>query len=163
VREVLKRPNHSRTTPRNTSAGSGKNFVEDCQATLSFVGLYNFIATKVEVFNEDTQSYETFNLLDDDSELELTGEQEKLDDQGIENISLMLYIKERLNISDMAWHELSMKLTEMPNVYLIKKRIKSLNGMWNITETPGEVQGVTNKGHRLSYDTDSMLTERRIR
>ena len=127
--------------------------MEDCQATLSFVGLYDFIATKVEVFNEDTQSYETFNLLDDDSELELTGEQEKLDDQDIENINLMLYIKERFNISDMAWHELSMKLKEMPNVYSIKKRIKSLNGMWNITETPGEVEGV-----QIKF-TDSLKTQ----
>ena len=130
-----------------------KNLAEDCQVTLSFVGLYNFIATKVEVFNEDTQSYETFNLLDDDSELELTGEQEKLDDQDIENINLMLYIKERFNISDMAWHELSMKHKEMPHVYSIKKRIQSLNGMWNITETPGEAEGV-----QIKF-TDSLKTQ----
>ena len=73
------------------------------------MGLYNFVATKVEVLNEDTQSYEAFSPLDGDSELELTGEQEKLDDQDIENINLMLYIKERFNISDMPWHELSIQ------------------------------------------------------
>ena len=33
---------------------------ENCQATLSFLGLNDFIATKVEVFNGETQQYETF-------------------------------------------------------------------------------------------------------
>lgn len=30
---------------------------------LSFLGLYNCVATKVEVFNEDTGKLETFSLL----------------------------------------------------------------------------------------------------
>lgn len=36
---------------------------EECQTTLSFLGLYNFIATKIEVLNTDTNQYETFNLV----------------------------------------------------------------------------------------------------
>ena len=32
-----------------------RGFKEDCHSALSFLGLYNFIATKVEVFNNDTQ------------------------------------------------------------------------------------------------------------
>ena len=119
-----------------------KQLVEDCQATLSFVGLYNFIATKVEVFNEDTQTYETFHLLDEESELQLTDEQEQVTDQDIDNINLLLYIKERFNISDLAWHELSVKLKEMPNLFSLKKRTEALNGKWNIAETPGEHEGV---------------------
>ncbi|KAJ7378829.1 hypothetical protein OS493_020427 [Desmophyllum pertusum] len=43
------------------------------------------------------------------NELELTGEQEKVTGQDIDNINLMLYIKDRFNISYLAWHELSMK------------------------------------------------------
>lgn len=54
----------------------------------------------------------------------------------------MLYIKDSFNISYLAWHELSMKLKDMPNVQSIKRRLESLNGKWNITETPGEVEGV---------------------
>lgn len=111
-------------------------------STLSFVGLYNFIATKIEVFNEDTQIYETFNLLDDDSELELTGEQEKVTGQDIDNTNVMIYIKDSFNISYLAWHEFSMKLKDIPNVHSIKRRLESLNGKWNITEIPGEVEGV---------------------
>lgn len=36
---------------------------EECQTTLSFLGLYNFIPTKIEVLNTDTNQYETFNLV----------------------------------------------------------------------------------------------------
>ena len=46
---------------------------ENCQATLSFLGLYDFIATKVEVFNGETQQYETFSLIDQ-NELPLKGQ-----------------------------------------------------------------------------------------
>ncbi|KAK2551045.1 hypothetical protein P5673_028102, partial [Acropora cervicornis] len=31
-----------------------KRWKEQCHTTLSFLGLYNYVATKVEVFNEDT-------------------------------------------------------------------------------------------------------------
>ena len=128
-------------TPQHQST-IRKQLVEDCQATLSFVGLYNFIATRVEVFNEDTQTYETFHLLDEESELQLTDEQEQVTDQDIDNINLLLCIKERFNISDLAWHELSVKLKEMPNLFSLKKRTEARNGKWDIAETPGEHEGV---------------------
>ena len=32
-----------------------KQLKEDCQATLTFFGLYNFMATKVQVFNTNTE------------------------------------------------------------------------------------------------------------
>ena len=35
---------------------------EDCQATLTFLGLYNFMATKVEVFNTDTELNKQWNI-----------------------------------------------------------------------------------------------------
>ena len=40
-------------------------FKEDCHSALSFLGLYNFIATKVEVFNNDSQQYETISLVEE--------------------------------------------------------------------------------------------------
>ena len=38
---------------------------EQCHTTLSFLGLYNYVATKVEVFNEDTSKLESFSLLEE--------------------------------------------------------------------------------------------------
>ena len=39
---------------------------EECHATLSFLGLYDYVATKIEVYNEDTGKLETFRLLNED-------------------------------------------------------------------------------------------------
>ena len=36
---------------------------EECQTTLSFLGPYNFVATKIEVLNTVNNQYETFNLV----------------------------------------------------------------------------------------------------
>ena len=49
---------------------------EECHATLSFLGLYDYVATKIEVYNEATGKLETFRLLEED-ELPLTGNEEK--------------------------------------------------------------------------------------
>lgn len=41
-----------------------KQMITDCETSLSFLGLHNFVATKVEVFNEYTQEYESLTLVD---------------------------------------------------------------------------------------------------
>ena len=49
---------------------------EECHATLSFLGLYDYVATKIELYNEATGKLETFRLLEED-ELPLTDNEEK--------------------------------------------------------------------------------------
>lgn len=41
-----------------------KQMVTDCETSLSFLGLHNFVATKVEIFHENIQEYETLTLVD---------------------------------------------------------------------------------------------------
>ena len=43
---------------RQHQARVKKQLKEQCHTTLSFLGLYNYVATKVEVFNEDTGQLE---------------------------------------------------------------------------------------------------------
>ena len=38
---------------------------KDCYSALSFLGLCDFIATKVEVLNDDTQQYETISTVEE--------------------------------------------------------------------------------------------------
>ena len=38
--------------------------VGDCE--MAFLGLHNFVATKVEVFNENNQEYEIIDLVNDE-------------------------------------------------------------------------------------------------
>ena len=49
---------------------------EECHANLSFLGLYDYVATKIEVYNEDTGKLSTFRLLEED-ELPFTDTEEK--------------------------------------------------------------------------------------
>ena len=80
---------------------------EDCQTTLAFLGMYDFIATKVEVLNSDTNQYETFNLVVD-GELDFAeNDPEVLTDDDLDNINMWLYLKDKFNISDEAWREIA--------------------------------------------------------
>lgn len=115
---------------------------ENCQATLSFLGLYDFIATKVEVFNGETQQYETFSLIDE-NELPLKDKDStELTDENLDEINMWIYIKDKFNISNEAWHELAMKTKQMPNSYKLEKKLKELNAKWNLQPTPGQAEGV---------------------
>jgi len=82
---------------------------------LSFLGLYNFIATKI-----DTNQYETFNLVGE-GELTFTeSDPKELTNDDLDNINMWLYLKDKFNISNEAWHEISMKANGVPNTYSIK-------------------------------------------
>ena len=39
---------------------------EECEATPTSFRMYKFVASKVEVFNDDTEQYKTFDLIDKD-------------------------------------------------------------------------------------------------
>ena len=120
-----------------------KQMKEECEATLSFLGLYNFMATKVEVFNHDTEQYDTFNLIDEEqmphSDTDAANE---LTDTQVDDINYWIHIKDKLNISNEAWHEMAMKSKSIPNTYQTTQRINELNKYWKIRNTPGEAEGV---------------------
>lgn len=115
---------------------------EECQTALSFLGLYNFIATKIEVLNTDTNQYETFNLVGE-GELTFTeSDPKELTNDDLDNINMCLYLKDKFNNSNEAWHEIAKKANGVPNTYSIKKRIKEVNSRWNLKPTPGDTEGV---------------------
>lgn len=115
---------------------------EECQSTLSFLGLYNFIATKIKVLNTDTNQYETFNLVGE-GELTLTeSDPKELTNDDLDNINMWLYLKDKFNISNETWHEISMKANGVPNAYSINKRINEINSKWALRPTPGDAEGV---------------------
>ena len=91
-----------------------KQLKEDCQGTLTFLGLYNFMATKVEVFNTDTEQYDTFNLIDEE-QLPPEAEGNELSDSQVDDINYWIYVKDKFSISNEAWHELAIKCKSIPN------------------------------------------------
>lgn len=108
-----------------------KNMKQDCQATSSILGLYNFLDTKIEVYNENNQEYET------NCELQLTEtEPKELTDDDFDCINLWIYIKDKFSISNKAWHELAVnQAKEIPNNYKIGERLKESNANWTFIET----------------------------
>ena len=115
---------------------------EECQTTLSFLGLYNFIATKIEVLNTDTNQCETFNLVGEGERTFTGSDPKELTNDDLDNINMWLYLKDKFNISNEARHEIAMKANDVPNTYSIKKRIKELNSKWNLKPTPGDTESV---------------------
>ena len=94
------------------------------------------------MLNSDTNQYETFNLVGD-GELTFTeSDPKELTNDDLDNINMWLYLKDKLIISNEAWHEISMATKGIPNTYSIKKRISELNSRWNLKPTPGNAEGV---------------------
>ena len=124
---------------------------EECQATLTFLGLYNFTATKVEVFNTDTEQYHTFNLIDEEQMQQSDTEANEITDTRADDINYWIYIKDKFNISNDAWHEMALRCKTIPNTYKQERilscyktthKINELNQQWKIRNTPGQAEGV---------------------
>ena len=57
-------------------------------------------------------------------------------------INMMLLIKDKHCISGRGYHEMASVCKEMPRHYKLKRRIKELNSLWNITPAPNGILGV---------------------
>ena len=51
---------------------------------------------------------------------------------------MWIYVKDKFNISNKAWHELGTQTKQTPNNYKIEKKLKELNAKWNLQPTPGQ-------------------------
>ena len=78
--------------------------------------------------------------IDLETVLQLNGEQ--LGEQEADLVSMMLYVKDKYNISGNAYHELASLCREMPQHYRLKEQITELNSKWNIFPTPEGTTGV---------------------
>ena len=87
---------------------------EECQTTLSFFGLYNFVAAKIEVLNTETNQYKTFNLVGEGELPFIESNPKALNNDDIDNINMWLYLKDKFNISNEAWHEIAIKANGLP-------------------------------------------------
>ena len=79
----------------------------------------------------------------EDGELPLLdSEPKEVTDRDLDDINMWIYIKDKFNISNEAWHELAMKCKDMPTKYKIAKHINELNSNWRLTAAPGEAEGI---------------------
>ena len=54
----------------------------------------------------------------------------------IDVLNMMIYVKDRFNISGDAYHEMAQLCRAMPRHYKLKDRISELNKLWNIRPAP---------------------------
>ena len=101
---------------RQRGPSKGKKFTDYTKQhqALSFLGLYDFITTKVKIFNNDTQQYETISSVEEGEWQLLDTEPNELTDNDIGYINMWVYVKDKFNLSYEAWHELAMKCKDMP-------------------------------------------------
>ena len=67
---------------------------------------------------------------------------ETLTDEEIDDINFLLYAKERFNISNDAYHELSMTCKELLRSWKVQERIKAFNCKWNLSSTTIDTCGI---------------------
>ena len=70
------------------------------------------MGTKIEVFHENTHEYKTLTLVDEKN-IQTSSQTEELIDEDIGEVNLLLYIKERFNVSNEAYHHTEKKPDEV--------------------------------------------------
>ena len=96
----------------------------------------------VEVMNTRTGKKEKIDLRNEELEEVFGAGEEDINDEQLDTINMMLYIKDWYNISDSAYNEMAKVCKEMPRHYRLKRRIQELNKLWNIFPTPNGIPGV---------------------
>ena len=123
------------------------------------------MATKVEVFNQDTGQLETFKLVED-RELPFIDDTEKeMTEKELDDLNMWLYLRDKFNISNEAWRKLSLNAKDFPKLSHVTKRINELNDTWELSRTPVEAEGVQVKfDHSLRKHVARLnLTENTIK
>ena len=78
----------------------------------------------------------------DKNNIENSSRTETLTDEEIDGINFLLYTKERFDISNEGYHELSIICKELPRSWKVQERIKALNSKWNLSSTPNDTCGI---------------------
>lgn len=108
-------------------------FIDDAQLIFDFLKEYKLIATEFTIFNEVTKSTET---------LELSPLAVKPPPLSVEMLQKILAAKERYNVTDAAYKEMSSVIGDtMPRMYQLQKHILDINKNWPIIPTPNNIAG----------------------
>ena len=112
-----------------------KQIANDCQTALSFLGFHDITAQKVEIFNEETEKYEVIDLLENRICAASTLAEERITKVDINNINMLLLIKDKFNISNSAYHEIASACKQLPRGCNLIKQLTQINKQWNIFPT----------------------------
>lgn len=112
---------------------------DKCTDALAWLEAEGYSATKVALRNVKSGEIQTINL-DKDGFLGL--EDSGVSEEEVDTINMMLYVKDKFNVSGGAYHEMAQLCRDLPRHYKLKDRIAELNKLWNIRPTPDGTCGV---------------------
>ena len=112
--------------------------LESCCASLGWLEAEGYTPLKVELKNKRTGEVETVALNSD-----VLGEDASaMSQDDLDMLHMMLYIKDKFNVSGEAYHRMARLCKAMPRHYKLKQRIAELNRQWNFTSTPNGTCGL---------------------
>ena len=106
---------------------------DNCTESLSWLEAEGYTATSVTIRSNQTGDTETVVL--DASDL-LGPNENSIPQEELDTLNMMLYVKDKYNVSGDAYHEMTQLCKSMPCHYKLKDRIAELNKRWNIRPTP---------------------------
>jgi len=136
--------------------GLKKRRKDKCVGSLLWLQNEGSTAVQVKLVNNSTGTEETVDLV---NEYLLTPEESSITEEEIHTIDMMLYIKDKYNVSAGAYHEMTQVCKKMPRHYKLKDRISELNKLWNIKGTPNGTTGVQQSfKERLEFVLKSLVS-----
>ena len=116
-----------------------KQWHTECSNSLDWLESEGYTAMKVTVKNNTTNDIEIININSD----ELLGPQgSSATEEEVDLLNMMLYIKDKYNVSGAAYHEMAQLCKSMPRHYKLKDRITELNTLCKIFPMPDGILGV---------------------
>ena len=111
-----------------------------CCASLEWLGREGYIPLKLEVLNTKSGDVETI-VLNEGRCQEIFG-QDSITDDELDMINMLLFVKDKYDVSGRAYHEFASICKQLPRHYKLQRRISELNELWNIKPTPNNTCGV---------------------
>ena len=116
-----------------------KQRTDSCSASLEWLQSEGYKPVKLEVQKIEDGKTEiiSFDALESEYIFGHNPPQDELD-----TVNMMLFIKDRFDVSGQAYHEMAKVFKQLPRHYQLKKRIVALNTLRNIKPTPNGTHGV---------------------
>ena len=101
-----------------------------CSAALSWLEDEGLTPVKLVVMDKETNQFDSI-ILRSEIEKAFDVSDEQVSGQDMDIISMMLYVKDKYNVSGAAYHEIASLCREMPRHYRLKQKIAELNATYD--------------------------------
>ena len=127
---------------------------EKCASSLAWLKAEGYSVMQVTLRDDNTGEITTIDMPTANL---LSPQQDPPADTELDTLNMMLYIKDKFNISGEAYHEMAQPCNVMPRHYQLKQCISELNKLWDIYPTPNDTCGVQQSLKQMLHRIAGML------